>query len=233
MAYNPDWLPQNHEALGQQANQTYDYIQTDPQRTRMGFGDNTLQKKWFEDVFKPPFAAFGHVLADWRDPSTRTKALSAALMDARRNFVTVYRELYRGWLKNNPLVTDEDLVLMGLPKRNAGGRKPPPVPETWPVAIANTATTRRVVVAYRDSSLPHRKAKPAGVHGAEIRWMVADAPQSVRLEDLVYVTFDTRTPFILDFHEEERGKRLYFALRWENSRGVKGPFSPIQNANIP
>ncbi|MDR2815108.1 MAG: hypothetical protein LBB62_00165 [Proteiniphilum sp.] len=229
----PDWLQRNHEALGKQASLTYDYISADPQRTRMGFGDDTPLGKWLEDVFQPAFDAFLNVLADWRDPAMRTRALTAALYEAERNFVPLYRELYMGWLKNNPLVTNEDLVFMGLPKHSDGERSPAPVPDTWPAAIVNTATLRRIVIAYSDSLSSHKRAKPAGVHGAEICWTVVEAPQSVRLDELVHSTFDTRTPFVFDFEEEERGRMFYFALRWENTRGAKGPFSPIHNAIIP
>lgn len=212
---------------------TFSYINEEPQRTRMGFAPDTLQGKWFDTVFTPPYAVFERTLADWRDPSMRTQALTAALMDAEENFVPVYRELYTGWLKKNPLVTNEDLVIMGLPKRNTEGRQPAPVPFTWPLSLANTATPRRVRIDFGDSSFPHKRAKPAGVHGAEIRWTAIGASRVVGLKDLVHSAFDTRTPFVLDFEEEERGHMLYFALRWENNRGEKGPFSPIQKAVIP
>jgi hypothetical protein len=43
----------------------------------------------------------------------------------------------------------------------------------------------------------------------------------------------TRTPFTLEFSGHERGKTVYFALRWENTRGEKGHWSPIQNAIVP
>jgi hypothetical protein len=32
---------------------------------------------------------------------------------------------------------------------------------------------------------------------------------------------------------EDRGKKLYFALRWENTRGEKGPWSEIHSTIIP
>jgi hypothetical protein len=31
----------------------------------------------------------------------------------------------------------------------------------------------------------------------------------------------------------QRGKTVYFALRWENTRGEKGPWSEIMSAIIP
>lgn len=37
----------------------------------------------------------------------------------------------------------------------------------------------------------------------------------------------------LTFDENQRGKTVYFALRWENTRGEKGPWSQIVSSIIP
>jgi hypothetical protein len=37
----------------------------------------------------------------------------------------------------------------------------------------------------------------------------------------------------LAFEGHDRGKTLYYALRWENTRGEKGPFSPIAAVIVP
>jgi hypothetical protein len=62
--------------------------------------------------------------------------------------------------------------------------------------------------------------------------MISDVPM-VDANELVHSVFDTRTPFTLEFGGHERGKTVYFALRWENTRGQKGHWSPIQSAIIP
>jgi hypothetical protein len=54
-----------------------------------------------------------------------------------------------------------------------------------------------------------------------------------RWEDLRHSAFDTHTPLTLSFESDQRGKTLYFALRWENTRGEKGKYSPIASAIIP
>jgi hypothetical protein len=53
------------------------------------------------------------------------------------------------------------------------------------------------------------------------------------LKDLVNSSFDTHTSFTFEFRGDERGKTVYFCLRWENTRGQKGPWSKIVNAIIP
>ncbi|MDR1552126.1 MAG: hypothetical protein LBS69_01520, partial [Prevotellaceae bacterium] len=76
------------------------------------------------------------------------------------------------------------------------------------------------------------KAKPAGQHGAEIRWTISDTPV-VDVEELIHSAFDTHTPFTLEFQGHERGRMAYFCLCWENTRGEKGPWSEIVSAIIP
>jgi hypothetical protein len=62
--------------------------------------------------------------------------------------------------------------------------------------------------------------------------MISDVPV-VDVNELIHSAFDTRTPFSLEFQGHERGKTVYLALRWENTRGEKGPWSSVQSAIIP
>ncbi|MDR2119177.1 MAG: hypothetical protein LBP25_06560 [Tannerellaceae bacterium] len=232
MEKKADWLKRNNEALYLQGEATYNYINTEPQRSRMGFKSDTVQGDWFDDVFGPSLGVFQTKYDLWKDEATRTKVKTAALTEAKKAFIPVYRKLYTGFLKNNPLVTNEDLVAMDLPERGSG-HKPVPVPVTHPVAYPDTSTPRRITMNYADSSGDHKKAKPYGVHGAEVRWQVFDAPKEVTLAELNESSFDTRTPIVFDFQEEQRGKQLYYAMRWENTRGEKGPFGLIEHIQIP
>jgi hypothetical protein len=43
----------------------------------------------------------------------------------------------------------------------------------------------------------------------------------------------TRTPHVLEFTEPQRGQTVYLALRWQNEKGEKGPWSEIQSTVIP
>jgi hypothetical protein len=88
-----------------------------------------------------------------------------------------------------------------------------------------------VKINYRDMN-ERGTAKPKGVHGVEIAWEILDTPP-VNWEQLTHSAFDTRTPAQLVFHGEQRGRTLYFALRWENTRGEKGPWSEIYGTIIP
>jgi hypothetical protein len=211
----------------------YDYIIKEPQRTRMGFATGTVQGDWFEDVFGPALGALEDAYKAWEDPQTRTQPKEAALRQAKKTFIPIFRQLYNGFLKSSPLVTGEDLDDMDLPGRTQG-RTPAPRPSTWPVGRVDLSKPWTVIVHFHDSAGDGKsEAKPDGVHGAEIRWQVFDAPQDVTFDDLVESSFDTHTPFEINFAEEQRGKYFYYVMRWENTRGEKGSFGRIDNAIIP
>jgi hypothetical protein len=232
MSTEKDWLKHNHEALYDQATQTFNYLTARANRERMGFATGTALGDWLDNEFTPKLEAFEAAFADWKDPAERTQTKTIKLAEAEDAFKPVYRRLYTGFLRESPLVTDDDLNSMGLPKRSSG-RTPAPVPTEHPDADVDTSQLRRVTIHFYENKSAHKKAKPAGVHGAEIRWNVFDAQQEVYLDDLTNSSFDTNSPFTLEFTDRQRGKVLYFALRWENTRGEKGPFGPILNAIIP
>ncbi|MDR2843683.1 MAG: hypothetical protein LBV57_03455 [Candidatus Symbiothrix sp.] len=226
-----DWLPANHEALYDKANQTVSYLETSGVRVRLGFGDDTPQGEWFVNVFDVAYSAFITAYTAWKNPAQRTPVKMATLTDAENAFKPVYRQFYTGFLKQSPLVTDADLVAMGLPERSSGGHTPAPVPLTSPEAEVRLPEPAVVEIHFRDEGKEYR-AKPAGVHGAEIAWAILDTPPE-NWSQLTNSSFDTKTPFRLAFEGGQRGKKLYFALRWENTRGAKGPWGNILDAIIP
>jgi hypothetical protein len=77
-----------------------------------------------------------------------------------------------------------------------------------------------------------RWGKPADVYGMELVWLINDTPQK-EIEDLVHSAFATKSPLELTCKENERGKRVYYAVRWETGKVKKGKFSEIFSAIIP
>jgi hypothetical protein len=150
--------------------------------------------------------------------------------ETRDTLKSATRRFVKGYVEYNPVVTDKDRELMGLPIHDT---KPTPVttPASFPVPTVKQPSPGTVEVNVVDS-VSGRKAKPAGVHGFETAWAILDTAP-VDWEQLNHSSFSTRTPLHLTFHGADRGKTLYFALRWENTRGVKGPWSEIFSTIIP
>jgi hypothetical protein len=144
---------------------------------------------------------------------------------AARNFVNTY-------LRYNEALTDEDRVNFGMVVPD---EEPTPESEivTIPVVdLIDTSVLRRVGIRFKDMDEAKSHAIPEFAHGAEIRWNILDAtPASVN--DLIHSEFSTRTHYALTFDESQRGKTVWFCLRWENNRGQKGPWGEIYSAVIP
>ena len=224
-----DWMQRGHQKLHEQANQTVNYVTVELVRLGlMGITD------WITEDVTPKLTAMNQAYELWNaDPSARTPLIISTLIESEAAFIPFYRQLYNGFLRNNPMVTDTDLVAMGLPMRSAG-RTPSPVPATVPTYTVKTPLPGIVELHYYDDAggESRKYAKPKGVHGVEIRWAILDeAP--VDWETLTHSAFDTATPFRLTFEGNNRGNRVYFALRWENTTGQKGPWSAIGFAFIP
>jgi hypothetical protein len=205
---------------------------SDTNRSRFGMGNTTPQGKWYTETFTPRLTDFTQAFKDWLDPEQRTHAKTRLLTNAEKTFMPEYRQLYN-LLKSNPLVTDNDLEAAGFPARPTGEQTTSKPPKTHPEAKVVLPEPAVVEIHFLDEHRDGKsKAKPKGVHGAEIRWAILDAaPED--WEQLIHSVFDTHTPIRLSFSGYERGKTLYFALRWENNIGEKGPWSPIQSAIIP
>jgi hypothetical protein len=125
MTAHQDWLPKNHEALNNQANLTFNYLLDPLNRDRMGFAYGMPQGQWLDTDAVPKWQAFNAAFNDWLDPSERTQNKTLKLAEAEDAFKPAYRKLYTGLLKDNPLVTDDDLNRMALPTRHSG-RHPAP-----------------------------------------------------------------------------------------------------------
>jgi hypothetical protein len=143
---------------------------------------------------------------------------------ALRNFYNIY-------LRYHPAVTDEDKENMGfhIPKK-PGNIKPP---ETFPYFSIVQLGPRTLGIIFRDGAGGRKGSKPDNVEGARIHMGVFDEPPADQ-DALPASRWATRCPYIFHFREEDRGKRAYFALRWEiEKEHGEGPWSDILSEIIP
>jgi hypothetical protein len=106
-----------------------------------------------------------------------------------------------------------------------------PVPKSLPELDIDVVDFRRLKVIFHDMG-SDSKAKPYGVNGAVIVYAVLNAPPA-DVNALAHSVLATRTPHILEFTEEERGKTVYIAICWQNEKGERGPWSEIGSAIVP
>ncbi|MDR1372726.1 MAG: hypothetical protein LBJ17_06345 [Dysgonamonadaceae bacterium] len=189
-----------------------------------------IDRTWYSENVISHQLIWEESWAAYLDPNTRTKLITFNKNLARKNYEPSLAKLI-GILKSNPFVTPSDLAEMGIATGKGGGGGRNPAPDTYPDYDVDTSIMRRLGIHFfNHGSKSH--AKPHGIHGAEIKWAKLAVPP-VDVEELLNSSFDTRSPFTLDFLESERGETVWFCLRWENTTGEKGPWSELIKAIIP
>jgi hypothetical protein len=231
MSTTTNWLPAGHAALYNLATRVKEYILSADNRDRMGFGSVTPLGNWFDQVFMPAYYSYSAIMTQWLDEAHRTSGVIATLKTEEEAFTPVFRRLYSALLKDNPLVSGTDLSNMGLPPRHTGGSPRHPAPDTEVAVVASTPGHGRITLDYYNEG-SESKAKPFGVHGAELVYKISDT-QVTDHDELIHSLFDTDSPFHLTFPDSQRGKTLYYSLRWEGTAGLKGPWNSIKEIVIP
>ena len=188
-----------------------------------------LDTDWITKTLIPAKSTWQSKWAICQNTATRTRLGVFEKNSARKKYEPLLRILV-GNLEYNTKVTDDDRLKMGLIIRPLQ-RVSVPVPTAYPHYSIGTGTIRSLTINFRDHNKT-TKAKPTGVSGAIIRWALLDTPPTC-VEDLVNAKLDTASPFTVNFEENQRGKKVYICLAWQNTKGEIGPWSEIGAAIIP
>jgi hypothetical protein len=149
---------------------------------------------------------------------------------ARAAFEKALRGFIKAFLLYSPFVSDKDRDEMRIPIHDTTATPTPP-PTTYPEYTIDTSTPAQLSVHFWDKA-SKRRGKPKGIHGVEFRWEMREN-EPANAEDLNNSDFATRTPRLFSFTKDKQGKRVYFCLRWENSKGEKGPWGALIHAVVP
>jgi hypothetical protein len=220
-----DFLPKNDRSLLQWVVNFLAYLMTATAMLRFHFPQAVY------DRLAALRDEFAQKLDVAENPATRTKLSIQAKNTVRKALKADVRQSVKEYLAYNHEVTDEDRDGLGIPVHKTT-RTPAPVAKEAPEADIDTSVIGRLTISFFEKGNRHKKAKPAGQHCVEIAWILSDTPVT-RWDELTHSNVDTNSPFTLAFENDQRGKTVYFALRWENTRGEKGPWSEIYNAIIP
>jgi hypothetical protein len=141
------------------------------------------------------------------------------------------------------------ITVSGTSRTPGGG------PTTRPLAIVDGAQRLTHQLRLVDESTPTRRARPAGVLGAEVWVRFAEANgqiengQMVKLKaedgpnspsaaaagdpaNFTFLTMTTKPSFRATFKPAEGGKTAIYMARWVNTRGEKGPWSELAMATV-
>lgn len=215
-----NYIPHSFNALASWLSNFWSYLNENLQRFGIAESKLTVLEAQIE-AYRIANEKAEHPNAGKADRLDR-KEKAGVVSQTVRSFVNEY-------LRYNSAVTDDDRINLGL---HVPDTKPTAMtkPETWPLVTVRSIGPRQLRLDWHDSDSSSR-AKPSGIHGCEIRHAILDSPPASN-DDLLRSEFSTRSSHVFVFDESQRGKIIYFCLRWESTRGEKGPWSEIISAVI-
>ena len=168
-----------------------------------------------------------HVAAQQRAEGARqAKDAARAALEKEVRPVTNFVQGY-------PKTTNADRAEMGITVRDTSPT-PAPAPTSRPLALVESGQRLTHQLRLVDESTPTRRARPAGVLGAEVWVKLVDADQPTPTDPaaLTFLTMTTKPSFRAEFKAGEGGKTAVYMARWVNTRGEKGPWSEITTATV-
>jgi hypothetical protein len=198
---------------------------------RFAMDKTTRLGDWFILVFLVGYDKYEAGALLYIDETTRTPLVISELKVLEKMIIPLYREL-NNMLRGNPLVKAGDLDAMGLPPLPSGERHESPIADKAPEFYATPLEGHRVRIFFRAEGSERKSGRPPGQHGAEIKTGLSEEVITDP-ELLPHSLFDTASPYTLTLSPNDAGKTLNIALRWENMRGLKGPWSAIVRIVVP
>jgi hypothetical protein len=147
------------------------------------------------------------------------KALKAGMQDFKRRYFI------------KPPLTDADFVSLGLrpPDSTHTPIEPPKEGQTFSVVQMGP---RALGVVFRNGESGRKGSKPYGVEGVRIYYYISDVPITDQ-KQLRFSEWATKCPHVFHFSEADRGKWVYFALRWEiRKENGESPWSDIKSERV-
>ena len=137
------------------------------------------------------------------------------------------------FVQGYPKTTNADRAEMGITVRDTSPT-PAPAPSSRPLALVESGQRLTHQLRLVDESTPTRRARPAGVLGAEVwvKLVDADAPAPTDPAALTFLTMTTKPSFRAEFKAGDGGKTAVYMSRWVNTRGEKGPWSEVTTATV-
>lgn len=160
-----------------------------------------------------------------RNENLRSKLIIANKNSARDSLITLLRSIYADIPQS--ILTAQDRITFGLDEKNTS-RSLNPKPTTHPIGKININNRLQHTISYTDQD--GSIGKPHGVRGCQI-WFTMDANITSQA-NLRYLASSSVSPYVHKFDVPDVGKTVQYWLRWENTRGETGPWSPVLNAIV-
>jgi hypothetical protein len=150
--------------------------------------------------------------------------------DTKALFVPKLKKFIKNHLQNNDLIDNAGLVELGL-HVPSDTHTPWPKPTEIPSTTVKVPSIRKMQIWFKGIH-SERWGRAEKTKNILCLWIISDTPPT-RISDLLHTTTAAHNPIEFEFEEDQRGKRLYFAVCWEAGPGKRGPWSEIFMVIIP
>jgi hypothetical protein len=168
--------------------------------------------------------------ATYCNPATHTPAATREKNDAKKEYAATLRTFIQGQIMHNTRVSDAERLAMGLPVYDHTPTQAQP-PKTRTIMEIVFSQILKHSVHVRDSE-SKGAGKPEHVIGFEL-WRRIGGEAEPKFEEMQLVELATRSPHTLEYTSADRGQLVWYASRWVNTHGEKGPWSEIISAIVP
>lgn len=160
------------------------------------------------DDFKVTMDGYVADLTEHLTAKAQAQSKTSAKEASRDALETAIRFLVKQAKLNN--TSDADLAAAGVP---VGPESALPSTATRPTGIVDTSERFRHTIKFADEAAPDIKRLPRAVLGCEIYQKVGGtAPTDV--SECIFLSLDTKTPYVWEFEAEDVGKMVHYMLRW-------------------
>ena len=210
MAKYRDWLPHSWTANLAMCRVWISYLTAD---RRTEWGIPAAQFTELGTLFGEAQAA----LQKYQDDTQRTPVVKTQCIDAFEAQSAKMRFFKRHYFLVPPL-THADLTALGLPVPD-GTRSPVVVPQDGPFFTIIQLGPGRLGIIARYGPLGRKGSKPPGIKGYRLYYGVEDPERPfTEQSQLPASVWSTLGLHSVTFRESDRGKRAFFALKWEVQR---------------
>ena len=224
-----NYIPTNARAFGAFLRNLLDYVNA-KKATWMHIPQDVLDALW----------SLNNAFSDLLDATAglHTPAQNLARREAQAAATRATRALINQYLRFAP-VTNVDRVEMGIPNRDTTPTNipPPSIPVEGTLAFPATG-----LMEVRNIRATGEKSDKRAKHGVRIYYGVMGEPSETNKfriaappatgDDLPHSVFTRRSNYRFDF-AGENGRRVFFCMRYENSKGQAGPWGKILSAFVP
>jgi hypothetical protein len=166
-----------------------------------------------------------------RDEADPTSAQRKAKNDSRKAYTTLIRSVVNQYLKNNPAVTNDERIALGITVPDTT-RTRVPVPDHAPKHAIDKIDHLFHKLRITDPANPTSRKKPEGVARINVYRYIGEQSASPQLSEYSFLGASTKFLYTSSFEDTLIGKKAWYITQYENTRGERGPVSTAVSATI-